>query len=131
MKLFRAALPIALTLILVACGGTGPTPIPPTEPPPVTEPPVMTPPPVTTPPVTPPPDTSDDVELLEFEIIDGEYSERGVGIIRNTGESNIELVQLTVTFYDADGQVIASDFGFASLEIIQPGETSPYSHPAR
>lgn len=47
MQYLRAALPLALTLALAACGGTGPTPpteTPPTETPPIVQPPVEQPP---------------------------------------------------------------------------------------
>lgn len=44
MKHLRAALPVALTLVLAACGGGGTTPTPPTEQPPVVQPPVVQPP---------------------------------------------------------------------------------------
>lgn len=120
MHHFRALLPVTLTLLLAACGGTGPTPTPPTPP----APPVVTP----TPPVTTPtePDTSDDIEILEYETIDGEYSDRGVGIIKNNGTENIYLVKLSVTYYDAADRIVANEFGFADLKITQPSETSPF-----
>lgn len=54
MNHLRAALPFALTLLLAACGGTGPTPTPPIPAPPTTPTPPPTPAPPTTPPVIPP-----------------------------------------------------------------------------
>lgn len=51
----RAFLPLALTLLLAACGGTGTTPTPPTEAPPTTPPTIPVPPTTPAPPTTPTP----------------------------------------------------------------------------
>lgn len=132
MKHLRAALPLALIFVLAACGGGGTTNTPPSETPPIEQPPVQTPP--TTPPTTPPPpatpsdpNPNDDLQLVEFEVIQGEFGDRGVGIVRNDGVLNIEFVSLTVTFYDASNNIVASEDTYTNLDIIQPGETSPFS----
>lgn len=116
-------LPLALTLLLAACGGD--TLPPPTTPAPET--PTTPTPGIPTTPTDPTPDTSDDVALVEYETIDGEFSDRGIGIIRNDGVANIYLVEINVTYYDDADHAVASDFGFADLDIIQPGEISPFA----
>ncbi len=51
---------------------------------------------------------------------------RVVGEVENVGDSNAKFVMLTATWYSAAGSVVATDFSFAFLDIIKPGETSPF-----
>lgn len=56
------------------------------------------------------------------------------GQVRNDGSSAAKFVQIIATFYAADGTVVGTDYTFASLDTIQPGQTSPYeliSQPVR
>lgn len=49
------------------------------------------------------------------------------GELRNTdGEHNIDSVKLTATLYDADGKLLDVISGYAALETITPGQTSPF-----
>ena len=114
---------LALTLLLAACGGTTtpPTqaPTPPTTPAPVTP----------TPPTTPTPtpdDPNDDLEVTEFVTVEGDTSGRAIGIIRNQSTSNVRFVQLTVNYYNTQDQLVATETTYSELEIIAPGEASPF-----
>jgi hypothetical protein len=56
------------------------------------------------------------------------------GQVRNDASVPAKFVQIIATFYAADGTVVGTDYTFASLDTIQPGQTSPYeliSQPAR
>jgi len=48
------------------------------------------------------------------------------GQVRNDGSAPAKFVQIIATFYAADGTVVGTDFTFASLDTIQPGQVSPY-----
>ncbi|MCU0491036.1 MAG: FxLYD domain-containing protein [Chloroflexaceae bacterium] len=49
------------------------------------------------------------------------------GEVRNDQSFQFSNVEVVVTFYDAGGGVIDTDFGFASSTILAPGATSIYS----
>jgi hypothetical protein len=51
---------------------------------------------------------------------------QAVGEVENIGDSNAEFVMLTATWYSDAGSVVATDFTFSMLDIIQPGEKSPF-----
>jgi hypothetical protein len=57
----------------------------------------------------------DDVGCLSF-----------VGVVKNTGTVSLEYVKPIVVLRDAQGAVIASEFTFADLDVIEPGEMSPF-----
>jgi hypothetical protein len=57
----------------------------------------------------------DDVGYLSF-----------VGVVRNTGTVSLEYVKPVVTLRDAQGAVVASEFTFTDLDVIEPGEMSPF-----
>ena len=48
------------------------------------------------------------------------------GEVQNTGTTPAEFVKLVVTFYDASGNVVATDFSYTSLDAIAAGGTSPF-----
>ncbi len=48
------------------------------------------------------------------------------GQVRNDGNTAATFVQIIATFYAADGTVVGTDSTFASIDTIQPGQSSPY-----
>lgn len=48
------------------------------------------------------------------------------GEVQNTGTTPAEYVKLVVTLYDASGNVVATDFGYTTLDTIPVGGTSPF-----
>lgn len=48
------------------------------------------------------------------------------GEVKNTGTTQAEYVKLIVTLYNTDGKVVGTDYTYTSLDIVQPGETSPF-----
>jgi hypothetical protein len=48
------------------------------------------------------------------------------GQVQNTGTTPAEFVKLVVTFYNASGNVVSTDFTYTTLDTIPAGETSPF-----
>jgi len=48
------------------------------------------------------------------------------GEVQNTGDRSAEFVEIIGTFYDAAGIVIACDFTFTELDVLAPGQKSPF-----
>lgn len=49
-----------------------------------------------------------------------------VGEVQNVGDTPIENVNVTATFYDSNGEFVAFGNGSATLEVILPGRKSPF-----
>jgi len=49
-----------------------------------------------------------------------------VGEVQNTTSSNIEFGRIVATIYNSSGGVIATDFTYTYLDILAPGEKSPF-----
>jgi len=49
-----------------------------------------------------------------------------VGEVLNNTETNIEFVKVIATYYDQLGQVIGTDFTYTKLDILIPGQRSPF-----
>lgn len=50
-----------------------------------------------------------------------------VGEVENTGDMATKFTKVTATFYNSLNQVIAMEYGYASLDILLPGRKSPFS----
>jgi len=48
------------------------------------------------------------------------------GEVQNTGETEAKYVKVVVTLYDAADQVVGMDYTYCELDVIPPGETSPF-----
>lgn len=48
------------------------------------------------------------------------------GMVQNNGTTPARFVRLVITLYDAKGTVIGAVTTYASLEVLQPGATSPF-----
>jgi len=49
-----------------------------------------------------------------------------VGEVKNTLQSNIKYVKIVATFYDAQKNVIGTDFTYTALDILEPNQKSPF-----
>ena len=75
------------------------------------------------------PQAADNVNIENFHCnltplspYDGEFS----GTVSNVGDSSLQFVQLRGRVEDANGQVIGSNFGFISSDILYPNATSQF-----
>ena len=50
-----------------------------------------------------------------------------VGEVENQGVENIEDLKILATFYDEQETVIGADYAYAKIDILVPGQTSPFS----
>ena len=49
-----------------------------------------------------------------------------VGIAKNDGETNLEFVRISGTFYDSSNTVVDSDFTYTMIDILKPNQLSPF-----
>lgn len=49
-----------------------------------------------------------------------------VGEVQNTGDMNLEYVEITATFYDSSNVVVDTSFTFADLSVLLVGRKSPF-----
>jgi len=49
-----------------------------------------------------------------------------VGEIQNAGSQNTELNKITATFFDLEGAPVATASNYSYLDILEPGQTSPF-----
>ena len=49
-----------------------------------------------------------------------------VGEVVNNTSTNESLVQLNLGFYNSSGTLLGTDFAFTSLDVLAPGEKSPF-----
>ncbi|MCK4394645.1 FxLYD domain-containing protein [Candidatus Bipolaricaulota bacterium] len=49
-----------------------------------------------------------------------------IGEVENTGSSSAQYVMIIITCYDAEGEVVAADFTFTTLDTVAAGGTSPF-----
>lgn len=47
-------------------------------------------------------------------------------VLNNTGR-NVEFVKIIATFYNASGQVAGTDSGYTTVDILTPGQRSPFT----
>ncbi|HSH82396.1 MAG TPA: FxLYD domain-containing protein [Herpetosiphonaceae bacterium] len=50
-----------------------------------------------------------------------------VGEVRNDNAHNVEFVKITARFLDAVGNLLGSEFGYTRLDILTPGQRSPFA----
>ena len=67
------------------------------------------------------------VELLNYEIIDDKFSTRLVGKVQNLLDNTAEFVKISATFYDENGDRIASNyFTYAEPSDLEPNIQAPF-----
>ena len=62
--------------------------------------------------------TRDYVDILDNLVLVGEF--------RSNETANTKFVEAIVTFYDAAGNIYNFDRGYAAVDIVQPGQKSPF-----
>lgn len=50
-----------------------------------------------------------------------------IGIVQNTGNVPIDFVKIVVALRDDGGTLVSSEYSYSDIDIIQPGESSPFS----
>jgi len=69
-----------------------------------------------------------DVRLLSIHArYDGDLECLSVfGEVRNEGNHTADFVKVILTLYDSEGEVVAVDFTYTTLDELRPGQTSPF-----
>lgn len=49
-----------------------------------------------------------------------------VGEVQNTGNKNVEFVKIVATFYDANNNVVGTGYTYTDIDILVPGQKSPF-----
>lgn len=67
------------------------------------------------------------VEILEMN---WEQDEDGyitfIGLLKNNGDNELSFVELDFTLRDANGTPVATEYTYSSIDILPPGEVSPF-----
>lgn len=48
------------------------------------------------------------------------------GIVTNNSADTLEFVKISAAFFDANGNLVAAEFGFSDLDELAPGQSSPF-----
>jgi hypothetical protein len=56
-----------------------------------------------------------------------QFSDQIVGEVSNNGTAPAEYAEITVSFYDANGQIVGTEFTYADPSTIAPGEKSSFT----
>lgn len=93
----------------------------------VTSIPTLAPTPTPLPTPTPTPVTTKEPEILSHtSYVDDLGYFNVVGEVKNTLSSNVNYVKITATFYDAQKNVIGTDFTYTELDLLTPNQKSPF-----
>lgn len=65
--------------------------------------------------------------LSSFDYQSSTSYRRLVGEVQNNTGQNIEYAEVIATFYDGDGRVSGTDSGYTSIDILTPGQKSPFT----
>lgn len=99
-------------------------PVPPEDPNPPAPPEEPEPPENPAPPENPDP-PSGGVEITDSVAYDSDNYGYIIGTLKNNSSRNIEFAKIVASLYDGDS-FVGSDFTYSDLDIIRPGETSPF-----
>jgi hypothetical protein len=58
--------------------------------------------------------------------MDGDWA-TVIGVVKNTTSQPLEYIQIISSFYDSDGNYLANDYSYTMLDVLLPGESSPFS----
>lgn len=67
------------------------------------------------------------VEIVETVAYEGMIGPVVIGVVENTGSSPVQYVEVISSFYDSADGFIGSGTGYAALEVLLPGEASPFT----
>lgn len=68
-----------------------------------------------------------DLYTIDFEFPQSQWTaERLTGEVLNIGETAAEFVGITAIGYDANGEVVAVESTYTTLDVLQPGASSPF-----
>ena len=69
-----------------------------------------------------------DMEVTSSELSEDDFGGYEIiGEVQNTGGLAAEFVTIVAILYDADGRIVGEGFTFADADVMQPGDTSPYT----
>ena len=79
---------------------------------------------------TPPPKPTPTKAAIEFLTYSSYWDDSGyfhiVGEVQNKGYTNVQYVEIVATYYDQQQNVIGTDFTYSELDILVPGQKSPF-----
>ncbi|HZD35624.1 MAG TPA: FxLYD domain-containing protein [Nitrososphaeraceae archaeon] len=67
-----------------------------------------------------------DIILLSQRYNQERFSDTIVGEVENNGTATADFVQVTVSFYDSNGQIVGREFTYADPSTVEPGMRSPF-----
>ncbi len=70
-------------------------------------------------------ESSDNVEVLQIQSIPSSMGMQFVAEVENVGDSTMDYVQIVVSLYDADDNLLDVASGYAAIESLDAGQTSP------
>ena len=66
------------------------------------------------------------LELLSHKIKEGDYSDSLIGQLQNNFAKKIESVQVIATFYDGNGDIVGTDYGYTTPSDLSSGMKAPF-----
>ena len=66
------------------------------------------------------------LELLSHKIKEGDYSDSLIGQLQNNFAKKIESVQVIASYYDENGDIIGTDYGYTTPSDLSVGMKAPY-----
>jgi hypothetical protein len=77
--------------------------------------------------------STDDIVILSHSYYIDKYSAQSedwysyiAGEVQNQGSNNVLFIGITGTFFDADDNILATDFEYVAIDILEPGQISPF-----
>lgn len=67
------------------------------------------------------------VEFVQTAGYKGSLGPVVIGVVMNTANTAVEFIEVVTSFYDDAGNYLGNGTGFAGLEIMLPGEISPFT----
>jgi hypothetical protein len=68
-----------------------------------------------------------DLSLVSQRYVEESFSNEIVGEVISNGSEVADFAEATASFYDANGQIVGTEYGFADPSTVQPGMKSPFS----
>jgi hypothetical protein len=68
-----------------------------------------------------------DVILISDRYINEEFGDKVVGEVMNNGTGTAEYVQVSISFYDQNHEIINNEDSYANPSTVEPGQRSPFT----